>query len=239
MEVDEETQKSSSGDHLLQWNQWQLLDSILPTGGFSHSYGLEAAVQAGIVLGQEDLKAHIIQILENTGSLLLPFVNKANRSPDMETSSLLDRTLEATLTNEVSRKASITQGSALLRVAASVFPELPILKKMRELLLSSGSVYIHHAPIFGLVTGLLGFDSETSQRAYMFMTMRDIVSAATRLNLVGPLGAAVLQHQVAEVAERIVKKWANRPVEEACQIAPLLDTVQGCHGYLFSRMFCS
>jgi len=31
----------------------------------------------------------------------------------------------------------------------------------------------------------------------------------------------------------------NRDVEEACQTMPLLDTVQGCHGYLFSRLFSS
>ncbi|KAG8381405.1 hypothetical protein BUALT_Bualt06G0118700 [Buddleja alternifolia] len=61
----------------------------------------------------------------------------------------------------------------------------------------------------------------------MFVTMRDIVSAATRLNLVGPLGAAVLQHRVARIAEDLSKKWMNRGVEEACQTNPLLDTVQG------------
>nr|GEU38952.1 urease accessory protein F [Tanacetum cinerariifolium] len=103
--------------------------------------------------------------------------------------------LDATLINEISRKASVSQGSALIRVSSSVFIDIPSLKMMRSVSLSNGDVRFHHAPIFGLVCRLLGFDSETSQRAYMFTTMRDIISAATRLNLVGPLGADVLQHQ--------------------------------------------
>lgn len=226
-------------NHLLQWSQWQLLDSLLPTGGFAHSYGLEAATQSHLVATPEDLRSYIIQILENTGSLLLPFVYTATKCPDVETWSKLDKWLEATLTNEVSRKASMSQGSALLRVAASVFFEVPTIKKIRDTYLGSGTVSFHHAPVFGLICGLLGFDNTTSQRAYMFMTMRDVISAATRLNLIGPLGAAVLQHQIAGVGEEMVKKWMDRHVEDACQTAPLVDTVQGCHGYLFSRMFCS
>ncbi|KAI7982741.1 Urease accessory protein F [Camellia lanceoleosa] len=233
------TNKSASFGSLLQWSQWQLLDSILPTGGFAHSFGLEAAVQARIVSGPEDLRTYVIHLLENTGSLLLPFIYSGTISPDMQTWHRLDKMLEATLTNEVGRKASISQGSALMRVASAVFSEIPSLKIMRETSLATGSVAFHHAPIFGLVCGLLGIDCEISQKAYMFITMRDIISAATRLNLVGPLGAAVLQHQIALVAEDLSNKWMNRKVEDACQTAPLLDTVQGCHGYLFSRLFSS
>lgn len=229
----------TSTDHLLQWTQWQLLDSSLPTGGFAHSYGLEAALQAHILSGPEGLKTHVIHVLENTGSLLLPFVYAAHKSPNIETWTKLDKILEATLTNEVSRRASVSQGSALLRVAASMFLEVPSLKTMRNTLLGLGTVSFHHAPIFGIICGLLGMDSGTSQRAYMFMTLRDLFSAATRLNLVGPLGASILQHHIALLAEEMVKKWMDRPIEEACQTAPLLDTVQGCHGYLFSRLFCS
>lgn len=222
-----------------QWSQWQLLDSLLPTGGFAHSFGLEAAVQSHVVSNPNELKTFVIHVLENTGSLLLPFVYSASMSPGMETWHNLDRILDATLTNEVSRKASISQGSALMRVASAVFSEIPSLKTMRDASLGSGIVSFHHAPIFGLVCGALGFDSTTSQRAYMFITMRDVISAATRLNLIGPLGAALLQHQVGPIAEVILEKWMNRVVEEACQTAPLLDTVQGCHGYLFSRLFSS
>ncbi|MQL98871.1 hypothetical protein Taro_031584, partial [Colocasia esculenta] len=119
---------------------------LIGKGGFAHSYGLEAATQAHIVLGPEDLKAHVVQVLDNTGSLLLPFVYTMNRSPDVDTWLKLDKLLEATLTNE---------------------------------------------------------------RAYLFMTARDTISAATRLNIVGPLGASVLQHQVAQIAENLLKKWMN------------------------------
>ncbi|XP_059665524.1 urease accessory protein F isoform X2 [Cornus florida] len=239
VEISEETRKLASIDSLLQWSQWQLLDSILPTGGFAHSFGLEAAIQARTVSRPEDLQAFVINVLENSGSLFLPFVYSAIMSPDMQNWHKLDKILDATLTNEVARKASIAQGSALIRVAACVFSEAPSLKMMRDASLGTGAVSFHHAPIFGLICGLLGLDSGTSQRAYMFITMRDVISAATRLNLVGPLGGAVLQHQIALVAEDMSKKWMDRSFEEACQTTPLLDTVQGCHGYLFSRLFSS
>ncbi|KAL3752223.1 hypothetical protein ACJRO7_012954 [Eucalyptus globulus] len=243
MEIDMERsnnrKRPASNDLPLQWSQWQLLDSILPTGGFAHSFGLEAALQTRVITGPEDLHTFVMQVLENTGSLLLPFVYTASKSPTADTLCKLNRMLDAMLTNEVGRKASVAQGSALMRVAASVFSEIPSLKMMRDNFLRSGAISFHHAPIFGLVFGLLGLESETCQRAFMFITLRDIISAATRLNVVGPLGAAVLQHQIAHAAEAITEKWSNRGVEEACQTVPLLDTVQGCHGYLFSRLFCS
>ncbi|PON36136.1 Urease accessory protein UreF [Parasponia andersonii] len=248
MEVDKESNKPDNGfassDSALQWSQWQLLDSILPTGGFAHSLGLEAAIQTCLVSTPEDLQTFIAHLLDNTGSLLLPYVYSAAMSPDMETWCKLDKSLDATLTNQVGRKASTAQGSALMRVAATVFSETqPCLKAMRNASLCSASgkvlVCFHHAPIFGLVCGVLGMDGTTAQRAYMYTAMRDVISAATRLNLVGPLGAAVLHHQMSKVAEAMVLKWMDRSVEESCQIVPLLDTVQGCHAYLFSRLFCS
>lgn len=239
MEVTHVSKKLAFSNSSLQWSQWQLLDSILPTGGFAHSFGLEAAMGTRLIDKPEDLRTFVIDVLENTGSLLLPFVYSASISPNAENLHILNKMMDATLTNEVGRKASISQGSALMRVSAAAFAEFPYLKSIRETFLGSGSVSFHHAPTFGFVCGILGFDSEMCQRAYIFITMRDIISAATRLNLVGPLGAAVLQHNLAGIAEEIVQKWKDRKADEACQTVPLLDAVQGCHSYLFSRLFCS
>ncbi|KAI4308258.1 hypothetical protein L6164_031351 [Bauhinia variegata] len=87
-----------------------------------------------------------------------------------------------------------------------------------------------HAPVFGL-SGALGFDDITSQRAHMFVTMREVISAASRLDFGQTLVAAVLQHHIAEA---ILEKRMSRAVLEACQTAVISDNVQGCHGYLSS-----
>eukprot|EP01018_Ginkgo_biloba_P037736 Gb_27363 [translate_table: standard] len=227
------------GCNCSSWNLWQILDSILPTGGFAHSYGLEAAVQLQLVSSSEALEAFAINAVENAASLLLPFVYKANRLPLVENWIQLDLILHATLTNGVTRKASIAQGSALLRVAAAVFGEISDLKHMRACSRKPDTVNVHHASVFGIICGLLGFDSFTTQQAYLFVTLRDILSAATRLNLTGPLEAASIQHRISKLAGEILKRHIDRPIEEAYQTAPLLDTIQGCHDYLFSRLFCS
>lgn len=232
-------QLAASG--LLAWNTWQLVDSILPTGGFAHSYGLEAATQAGLVYDAYTVEKFAMTMVENAGALSLPFVCGTSKSKTLEDWIELDGTLHAVMTNHVAKVASVGQGKALLRLAGTVFKEISVeVGEMRACVVSKPlRAQGHHALVFGRLLGLLGVDALTAQRAFLFLTLRDVLSAATRLNLVGPMEAALLQHRHANLAEAVLAKYANRDVEDAYQIAPLLETLQGAQPHLFSRLFCS
>ena len=43
----------------------------------------------------------------------------------------------------------------------------------------------HHAPLFGMVAGLLELGRDEAMLAFLFNSSRDAVSAAVRLNIVG------------------------------------------------------
>ena len=57
--------------------------------------------------------------------------------------------------------------------ALSLTRILALVANIQRTFLSSKSVSIHHAPKFGLICGLVGFDSEIA-KLHTFVTMRDV-----------------------------------------------------------------
>ncbi|CAI9767640.1 unnamed protein product [Fraxinus pennsylvanica] len=103
-------------------------------------------------------------------------------SPDMQTWQKIDRLLDATLTNEVSHKASIAQGSSLMRVAAAVFSGVPSIKMMRDASLGSSTVLLHHAPIFGLHH--VGLIAEDLSKKWMNCDVEEACQSCPLLDIV-------------------------------------------------------
>ncbi|GBG78729.1 hypothetical protein CBR_g27954 [Chara braunii] len=166
----------------------------------------------------------------------------------------VDQLMDAYLTNHVGRRASCSQGCALLRLVSSTFPGLVELKEMRwmcrggvgrmeanhdQSVGANQAASGHHAAAFGALCAALGVKRTVAQRAFLFMTLRDILSAATRLNLVGPLEAAGLQHKLSKSAEKVLAWAADRPISDVHQTAPLWDLMQGAHDELFAHLFRS
>src|SRR5437879_1178099 len=103
---------------------WQLSDSAFPSGGFTHSGGLEAALQFGDIANGADVSRSATAAIRQAGYGALPFVLAAHRGSATLTD--LDARADLFLNQPVSNRASCAQGRALISTATRVFPDAPL-----------------------------------------------------------------------------------------------------------------
>jgi urease accessory protein len=221
------------GEHSSPWLLWQLADSAFPTGGFAHSGGLEAAWQLGEVRGREGLEHHLADSLDQCGHAALPFVGAARREPARFTH--WDRWYDATVPNHVANRASRALGQGLLTSAVATFGR----ETLTELkaLVRRERLPTHLPVVTGAMCAAIGVALGESQRLFLFLHLRALVSTAIRLGIIGPLEAQAVQHRLAPVADAVLGRCADLVPEQAAATVPLHDLFQGHHDRLYSRLF--
>jgi urease accessory protein len=215
------------------WLIWQLADSAFPAGGFAHSGGLEAVWQHQAVRRGSELADYLRAALNQLVHAAMPFVHAT--FVVRQDFAHVDRLCDAFLSNHVANRGSRLQGQALL---ASVDRTLgfPAVRGFRDAVLEA-ELPGHFAPVFGQVAALLGLDADSTARLFVFMQLRGWISAAVRLNIVGPLEGQGIQHQLADAAEEAAMRFGDVSVEDAAQTMPVLDLWQGTQDRLYSRLF--
>jgi urease accessory protein len=78
---------------------------------------------------------------------------------------------------------------------------------------------------------------DDARRLHLFCLLRDQVSAAIRLGLVGPAEGHELQASLFGHCERLQRRSAERRHRDAWRCAPLIDLAQASHSRLYSRLF--
>lgn len=160
----------------------------------------------------------------------------------------LDSLYESMTLNHVARRASTTQGVALLSLYSKGFsaPRIyPVSQQDRspDKDGSASSVASHlvdklklkvrreetpgHLPIcWGVLTAALGLSLERSQFLHLFLCARGVLSAAVRMNICGPYAAQqLLLHAVRPIVTEEASRCANlrtgasRPLPEADQVS--------------------
>ncbi|RUO87562.1 urease accessory protein UreF [Corallococcus sp. AB018] len=216
------------------WRVLQLADSGFPTGGFAHSGGLEAAVQAGEVRGPGDVRRFVEALVWQAGLGGLPLVGSAWREPSALPA--LDARADAFLTNHVANRASRTQGRAFLDTCARIFPEAvgPVREAAR-----AARVKFHHAPAFGAVLCALAVEQEDALRLFLSLTLRGALSAGVRMGVIGTHESHQVQHAATPLLEAVLEQCKALGVEDLAQPAPLWDLFGATHDRLYSRLFQS
>jgi len=214
---------------------WQLADSGFPSGGFTHSNGLEAAIQHGRVESPASLERFIQQTIVHTARASLPFVTGGHRQP--ETLPDLDRLADVFFNNPVVNRASRAQGRAFLSAIVKSFPGPAvdeIERQVRQLGLCG-----HYTPVFGALLRTLGVELRDVQRLFLFLAVKGVGAAAVRLGSAGPYDAQQLLAASAISIEQTIDRLGALTPDEAAQTAPLIDFYQSTHDRLYSRMFQS
>lgn len=215
------------------WLAWQIVDSAFPVGVFAHSWGLEAAWQAGQVHDDAALRRFVAESIQQTGWSALPIVTAVYRDP--ERLEELDELSQAFLTNAVANRASRVQGRTLAATAARVWPSAA----MDDLDARAQAGWAHVAPLSGAVFRALGLTERIAQKAVLYGAARGILSAAVRLGIVGSYRAQRMQHEAVASLDGTLERCGGLRPEEICQTAPVLDLLQGAHDRLYSRLFQS
>lgn len=217
----------------------QLTDSALPIGAYSHSWGIETAVQAGYLRERAGLQQYLLGVLHLS---LAPGEGKACglaylRAQKGSAAELRDlqAQLKATRWATEPRQASLDLGKRLAQLAERTWGIQPPTHAGEEL---------HHCLVFGWVCAAAGVGLEDTLRAYLFSTLAGWVSAAVRLIPLGHSeGQAVLAslyEPIEQVLQREILPNLNSGLGSRLGgFAPLQERDCQAHQQLYSRLFQS
>lgn len=237
-----------------------LSDSALPLGSFAFSSGLESFLahnrHANSSARLHAFDAFLGQSLLNVGSTALPYVLDAYRNPNGLVE--LDNDFDASTPCTVARRASVTQGRALLTIwerslwssvvdsescsiAGKQMTEFASAIKTAKPDAFGLQLNGHFPPLFGVVCLALGLSAEDTAYLFLLNQAKAVLSAAVRSSVMGPyqsqtvLASAKLKKSI----QVCIARETKTKLDDTAVTVPAMDLWMGRHELLYSRIFNS
>lgn len=220
---------------------FQLCDSNLPTGAFSHSYGLETYIQEDRVRDQatfaEWLDTYIHEQLVYSDGLASRLVFNALQSGNMDTIWKLDRMLFVQSLPRETREGTQKMGDRMLNLVQSLY-ESPVFSIYRERIrvkLSFG----HPAIVFTMVGHHLGVSGTATLLYYLYSVVASLVQNAVRAIPLGQTAGQKVLQQCQDGLIQAVEQISRLDEEDFGVVSPGLELSQMKHERVNIRIFMS
>jgi urease accessory protein len=225
--------------HLLQ-----LGDSALPIGGYSHSWGLEAAIDRGLVRDPAALENWVHDWLHHAVGPLEGVISAAacRVTAKGHWGTVLDANelLSASLSPPTLRHASAEMGEQLLALAESWPWAAQSAAQLRQTMNdSSASREWHHAAVFGTLAAAAGGTPQEVVAVYLHQAALGAIGAGVRGIPIGHTHGQQILARLHDDLETLAKNLAEQELETAGSFCPAYETLCHAQTRLYTRLFRS
>ena len=219
----------------------QLSDSALPTGAFSHSFGMEAYLADGTIDDEASfaawLRAYVSRQLAYADGATIRFGYEALHLGDLDGVWRLDRLLAALTLPEQVRAAAATIGRRTAEVGTVVAPESFLADYLVEL--DAGRCQGHPAVAFALLAHAVDAPVTTAIEAHLFAAVTSLTQNAVRAIPIGQTAGQRVQRGMHDVVADSVATVMTLTEDDLGATPPGLEIAQMRHRRQRARMFMS
>jgi urease accessory protein len=219
----------------------QLGDSALPIGGYSHSWGLEAALDQGLVRDAQSLEKWVrLWVRESVGPIegvLVAATCRVARAEDWKTVIALNEIRRASIAPITLRSASRDLGDQLLSLA-EVWPWAEkAAAALRQATASSGEW--HHAIVFGTLAATASASPLEAVAVYLHQAALGCIGAGVRAIPIGHTHGQQILARLHDELQTMAEDFASREVETAGSFSPAYEVLCHAQANLYTRIFRS